>query len=133
MQKRLILVILVLFCTFFISSPVHVEAYSNVNVEHRLAEDGCEEIFGDPDKEGTVAHFLEQILNIMQYAGPVLCLVLSIVDFIKAAASQEKEALTKAAKTTGKRVALAMILFFIPLLIDFLFPLLGWYGTCDIG
>ena len=69
----------------------------------------------------------------MQYAGPILCLVLSVSDFIKAAASQDKDALSKATKTTGKRIALAMVLFFIPLLIDYLFPLLGWYGTCEIG
>jgi hypothetical protein len=67
------------------------------------------------------------------YAGPILCLVLSISDFVKAAASQDKDALTKAGKTTGKRIMFAMILFFIPVLVDFLFPLLGWYGTCGIG
>lgn len=136
MQNKLFLMVLVLICTFFISMPTEVMAYDGVEVVQKFVEDECtgdNSILGDPDQDGTVAQFLEQILTIMQYAGPVLCLVLSVADFVKAAASQDKDALTKAAKTTGKRIALAMILFFIPVLIDFLFPLLGWYGTCGIG
>ena len=135
MIKKSLLVILVLFCTFFVSSPVFAENYSG-EVVYKLDDSGeldCDTLFGDPGTEGTVAHFLEQILNIMMYAGPILCLVLSISDFVKAAASQDKDALTKAGKTTGKRIMFAMILFFIPVLVDFLFPLLGWYGTCGIG
>ena len=62
-----------------------------------------------------------------------MCLILSVADFVKAAASQDKDALVKAGKTTGKRVVYALILFFIPTLINFLFPLLGWVGTCGIG
>jgi hypothetical protein len=68
----------------------------------------------------------------MKYAGPILCLVLSISDFVKATASQDKDALSKATKTTGKRIVYALILFFIPTLINFIFPLLGWYDTCGI-
>lgn len=134
MFKKIFLVILVLVCTFFVSNPVYAESYSG-EVIYKLDEGGnvdCDYLFGDPGTEGTVAHFLQQALNIMMYAGPILCLVLSISDFVKAAASQDKEALSKAMKTTGKRIVLAMILFFIPVLVNFLFPLLGWYGTCGI-
>ena len=77
--------------------------------------------------------FLQDIFDIMKYAGPVLCLVLSTMDFIKAAASQDKEALKKASQRSLKRLGLAILLFFIPLLIDFLFPLFGWTGTCGIN
>lgn len=134
MLKKIFLVCLVFSCTFFISNPMPVEAYSN-NIIYKLDEssDGCNAIFGDPNNSNSVAYFLQQVLTVMQYAGPILCLVLSISDFVKAAASQDKDALTKAAKTTGKRIVLAMVLFFIPVLVNFLFPLLGWYGTCGIG
>lgn len=134
MKNKLFMIVLVLICTFFISLPVEVEAYNGVEVVQSLDEaDDCVGVFGEPEEPGTVANFLNQILTIMQYAGPILCLVLSVSDFIKAAASQDKDALSKATSTTGKRIALAMVLFFIPLLVDFLFPLLGWYGTCGIG
>lgn len=68
----------------------------------------------------------------MGYLAPILCVVLSMVDFIKASASQDKDALMKAGKNTAKRLVLALILFFLPALINFIFPLLGWYGTCGI-
>ena len=134
MLKRIILVFMVLFCTFFVSNPEYVGA-STGEVVYKLDEagDGCDAIFGDPGDESSVAYFLNQVLSIMMYAGPILCLVLSVSDFVKAAASQDKDALSKATKTTGKRIILAMILFFIPVLVNFLFPLLGWYGTCGIG
>ena len=61
-----------------------------------------------------------------------MCLALSMMDFVKAVASQDKDALAKATKTTGKRIIYAMVLFFIPDLINFLFELLGWVGTCGI-
>ena len=47
-------------------------------------------------------------------------------------ATQDKDALMKAMKNTGKRLILAVLLFFLPTLINFIFPLLGWYGTCGI-
>ena len=62
-----------------------------------------------------------------------MCLVFSTIDFVKAAASQDKDALAKAGKNAGKRVIYALILFFVPVLIEFLFPLLGWVGTCGIS
>lgn len=134
MFKKIFLIILVLVCTFFVYNPVYAESNTG-NIIYKLDDtsENCNYLFGDPGTEGTVAHFLEQTLNIMMYAGPILCLVLSISDFVKAAASQDKDALSKATKTTGKRIIFAMILFFIPVLVDFLFPLLGWYGTCGIG
>lgn len=134
MLKRIIIISMVLFCTFFVFSPVSVEAHSGEIIYSLDEVSDCNSLFGDPkdpDKQD-IAYFLQQALTIMQYAGPILCLVLSISDFVKAAASQDKDALTKATKTTGKRIIFAMILFFIPVLVNFLFPLLGWYGTCGI-
>ncbi|MDE5888420.1 MAG: hypothetical protein K2H20_00195, partial [Bacilli bacterium] len=92
----------------------------------------CNSLLGDPKRDGTFANFLQQIFTIMGYVAPLLCLVLSVFDFVKATASQDKDALMKATKRTAKRIVLAIVLFFLPTLINFLFPLLGWYGTCGI-
>lgn len=129
MHKKYFLFLLILFCGFFLVQVNHVEAYS---YDVYMLEDNCDALLGDPEVDGTVANFLQQIFTIMGYLAPVLCVVLSVVDFVKAAASQDKEALMKAAKATGKRVCLALLLFFLPTLINFIFPLLGWYGTCGI-
>ncbi len=117
--------------------PSYVKAASD-DVIYRLdyisAEEyrDCEGIFGDVGKKDSVAYFLQQVFKIMGYAAPILCLVLSTFDFVKATASQDKDNLSKASKRTIKRVVLAIVLFFLPTLINFLFPLLGWYGTCGI-
>ena len=95
--------------------------------------DKCNHVFGDPNTEGDFAYYLQQIFNVFKYLAPALVIVLSTVEFIKATASDDKDALMKATKKTGIRIVLAILLFFIPGLINFLFDKLGWYGTCGIG
>ena len=127
---------ILLFLSFFIfMTPV--KAYSSSDVVDSstmlLIEEKCDAMFGDPNKEGDFANYLQQIFNVFKYLAPALVIVLSIVEFIKAAASDDKDALMKAGKKTGIRIVLAISLFFIPGLINFLFDKLGWYGTCGIG
>ncbi len=126
MKKKTVLMFLFFIGTFFLLNVNEVGASSLVPLLDVAAE--CEEVI-----DAEVWEFLQQIFNVIKYAGPLLCLVFSVIDFVKAAASQDKDALTKAGKTTAKRVVYALILFFIPVLINFLFPLLGWVGTCGIG
>ncbi len=87
----------------------------------------CNDIL-DPE----VVKFLQQIFNVFKYLAPVLVLVFSTMDFVKAAASQDKEALKKASKTALKRFLLAVALFVVPTLLNYFFELLGFSGTCDI-
>ena len=131
MHKKLFVLIIILFSMFFLVPKVEVKALEIENkVEYKLAgAEDCKKL----DPKGKFLKFLQDIFDIMKYAGPVLCLVLSTMDFIKAAASQDKEALKKASQWFLKRLGLAILLFFIPLLIDFLFPLFGWTGTCGIN
>lgn len=124
MQKKAIFMLIFMIGTFFLLNVNEVNA--SVLLLDVAAE--CKDVI---DQE--VYEFLQQIFNVIKYAGPILCLVFSVIDFVKAAASQDKDALTKAGKTTGKRVVYALILFFIPTLINFAFELLGWVGTCGIG
>lgn len=130
MQKKVIIGFLILFGAFFLLNINSVEAYSPSSIY--VLDDACNALLGDPEAEGTVANFLQQIFTIIGYIAPLLCVVLSISDFVKATASQDKDALMKAMKTTAKRLVLALLLFFLPTLINFIFPLLGWYGTCGI-
>ncbi len=134
MAKKIIFVFLIVISSFFLINREDVFAGTG-EIHYQLAgekEENCESLFGNPKKDGTFANFLQQIFTIMGYAAPILCLALSTFDFVKAAASQDKDALNKAIKSTIKRLILAVILFFLPTLINFLFPLFGWYGTCGI-
>ena len=126
MKKKIIFKVLLILGAFFLLNLDKVSASSLV--PFLVVAEECSDII-----DAEVYAFLQQIFNIIKFAGPLLCLALSISDFVKAAASQDKDALVKAAKTTMKRVIYALILFFIPTLIDFLFPLFGWVGTCGIG
>lgn len=126
MQKKVIFMFMFIIGTFFLLNINEVNASSLIYSMDVAAE--CTDII-----DAEVYNFLQQIFNVIKYAGPILCLVFSVIDFVKAAASQDKDALVKAGKTTGKRVMYAIILFFIPTLINFVFELLGWVGTCGIS
>lgn len=127
MRKKVLLCLIVLMGAFFAFNTDNVYALGT-EVKHVLDE-GCAEGIISPD----VQNYLQQIFTIIKYLGPVLCVCLTMVDFVKAAASQNKDALQKAGKTAGKRIFFALLLFFIPSLVDTLFTMLGWYGTCGIS
>ena len=134
---RKVIKLLMFFVSIFMFATINVNAVETRDIVDSstlvLNKEDCDSIFGNPNTEGTFGHFLQQIFNVFKYLAPALVIVLSIVEFIKAVASDDKDALLKATKKTGTRIILAIALFFIPTLINFLFEKLGWYGTCNIG
>ena len=139
LKKMTYLVLICLFSFFALNEVKAIESdYVSEDVNYSLAskptkKEECKAIFGDPKDKTSFGYYLNQVLRLIQYLGPILCGVLTIVEFVKATASQDKELLSKAAKKTLTRVILAIILFFIPLITNFLFDnVLGWYGTCGI-
>lgn len=133
MYKKIILAILVFFFAFNIgmtvyAQPVYTESLTNKTTSSK----GCEGLFGDVKDKNSIAYWLQEIFTTIKWVAPVLVLFFSVVEFLKATASQDKDALTKATKKTGKRLVIALVLFLLPSLINWLFPLLGWYGTCGI-
>lgn len=92
----------------------------------------CQAILGDPDDVDCPAYWLQWILNVMKYVAIAALIVLSMVDFIKATVSNDKDALKKAGVTAAKRFFFAVILFFLPIIIDYIMSLFGAYGTCGI-
>ena len=136
MKKIITFLILTLFL-FQLSIPL-VSASTNIygGTVVLLDDEGedCEGIFGSLSDEESFAYYLNEIFGYIQFLGPTLVVVMTIIEFAKAAASNDKEALMKAGKKTGTRIALALLLFFLPLLINFVFKdVLHWYGTCGIG
>lgn len=129
MHKSIAIYLLFIFISFFTFSKVQafeIESYNDSYI-YVLDNDQCSTVFDEDTLD-----FLQQIFDIFKFLAPLLCISLSVVDFIKAAASQDKELLLKASKTALKRVILAAILFFIPTLINYFFDLVGWTGTCGI-
>ena len=134
MLKKIFCLLLIVFSLFCFSSNVKaldVNGFSETRYELKASDD-CP-IFGDPADEKSVAYYLQSIFNIIKLLGPALCIVLIVIDLIKAVVSQDKDALSKALTTSGKRLIFAVMIFLLPQLINFLFGLLGWYGTCGIS
>ena len=103
--------------------------------EHRLdgQEKECEALFGDPEDEDSFAHLLQIAFTILKFAGPLFCIIFSCMDFVKVVVSDDKDAMPKTINRCLTRVVLALVLFFIPTIVNFVFPLLGFYGTCGIN
>lgn len=92
----------------------------------------CEGVLGDKNDEESVAYLLQEIFDILKIGSPVLVLVFSLLDFMGAVTSQDKDRLTKAVKNTFIRGIVGLIVFVIPVLCDFFFELTGMYSTCGI-
>ena len=87
--------------------------------------EGCDGLLGDTTDPNDPAYYIRLILLVMRYAAVALAVILGMIDFFKAIISQDKEAVMKAAKTSGYRLAFAVIIFFLPIVIDFIMGLLG--------
>lgn len=104
---------------------------TNMNVSYATNETGtaaCKGLFGD-----TLTEMVQDALDLMKIAGPILVIVMTIIDLIKAVASGGKDDLSKLGTKTIKRLIYAVLLFVIPSLLDWLFGLFSIYGTCGIG
>lgn len=118
--------------------------YANLRIQsvgkHKLdwgGEENCEGFLGSREcPTGTdcdPAYYLDLTLNIMKYGAIILTFALSTMDFIKATINQDKDQLKKSTTTAVKRLIAAIIIFFLPILINFILSLLGAYNTCGLS
>lgn len=94
----------------------------------------CEGIFKNGDDFNEFGQFLQDIFTAIKVLAPALVIILSTIDYIKAIAASNQDAMKKANQRTIKRVVIGLIVFFLPFLLDLLFELFGVYDltTCDI-
>ena len=130
------LVILVLILAFFgFMSLVSASSMHGSEVIYFAPNnaDKCTALFGDPNKAGDFAYYLQIILDIIKYAGIVLCVVLSVVDWFKALLGEDKDMYKPLVKKMFARIFYAVALWFLPAIVKVLLTLLDVYGTCGIG
>ena len=109
----------------------YIEKSNDLNVQVPIPDgDTCIAYLGDAAVQGTPAWYLHQIFNIIKYGSIILCLVLTIIEYVKAAASNDDNAIKKASQKTLKRIIITIILFIAPTLIEFILDLLGITGSC---
>lgn len=72
--------------------------------------------------------WLIQLLNVIKIAALVLTLVLGMVDFLKASASGEADAMKKTWKNFYRRLLIVVLLFLLPVIIEFILGLINING-----
>ena len=106
---------------------------ANMNFSYAKTDDGvklCQGILGED-----LTALLKDALRLMQIAGPILVIIMTIIDLIKATATANggKDDLSKVGKKTVKRLIYAVLLFLIPTILNWVFSIFGIYGVCGIG
>ena len=86
----------------------------------------CEGMFGEK-----VSEDIRLALSYIQYLGPILVIVLGILDFIKAVASGSTETFNSAWKKLLKRLIIAILLFFIVTILKFVLKVFGIIVPAD--
>lgn len=74
---------------------------------------------------GTVLTDLQNVFNFVKIVVPLLIIGLSTYDFIKAVTAKDDKGLKKAFQILLKRLVYAIILFFLPVLINLLLELVA--------
>lgn len=103
-------------------------SFKPLQLETETLEYNCS-IFGDVKTKGTTAYYMQLILNILKYAGIVALIGLTIMDFVNATASGDKESFNKALIKAVKRLIYTAVLFLFPIILEFVFELTGLYAT----
>ena len=139
MKSKLIIVLMCLITLFAscVTAPVayarQVEGTTTKSSSSNKPKESCEGFLGDPKVKATPAYYLTFVLKLMRYAAVLFVLIFSTIDFFKATVTQDKDALKKATVTSAKRLIIAIVIFFLPTLINFIMKIIGGYNTCGIN
>lgn len=85
--------------------------------------DGCEMF-------QSLNSLIKEIFTFLQIAGVILVIVLGMLDFLKAVSLGEQDTIKKAFSKTVKRILIVIILFLLPVLIDWILGFFDITETC---
>ena len=93
----------------------------------------CDTVFKNADGSYNQFYYLFwNALKIMKYAAIALTLGLSLMDYIKVIASNNKDELKKVTTKCIKRLLIGVVLFFVPTILTFVMEIIGNYTTCNL-
>ena len=93
----------------------------------------CDTLFKNNGKYNNTHELLSTTLKFMQYIGVILALVLSTIDFVKVIPTQDKDAIKKASSKAITRLVIAIVIFFVLIILDFILGLVGFNNpTCSL-
>ena len=111
-----------------------IEKYSYIQVLDGDTVSDCSSkdtgILGSVKDSNSVAWLLQQLLNYIKILGPSIAIVLGSIDYVKAIISSDEENVKKTQKKFMYRLIAAMLLFFVPTIVQMLLRLFGF--TTDV-
>ncbi len=92
-----------------------------------MAATDCKQVVGS-----NIAEFLKDLFDMVKWVALAIGIVLGILDFFKAITSGKDDSLKKAGQNFAKRLIAIVILFILPLLLDWILDISGvdHGGTC---
>lgn len=96
-------------------------------------EMSCDSLFGDPSDKKSFAYYLNLILSVIQWAGPVLVVILVTFDYFKALVEKNPDVLKKTNTRTMIRIILVFILFYVPFFVKFILTTFGIQEYCNLS
>lgn len=111
------------------------DIFTDTNIK---TEDGqvCVGTFLNKDGSFTeFGSFINSTFSFIKIATPIIVVILSTIDYIKAIAASNADAMKKTNKRTIFRLVIGLLIFFLPFLLELIFYLFGLYdlSTCGIG
>jgi len=108
------------------SNPEDIQTNDNSlngGLEQGEVVSGCEVI---PE---VIRKWINNILKFVRYVALALVIALGAIDFMKAAGTGEGDAMKKSGQSFAKRIIAVVILFLLPLLVDFILNMINIYGV----
>lgn len=96
-----------------------MEAGYNSSGNNLVTASNCEGIFGSLTNE------IQGLFNLLKIIAPILILVLSTFDFVKATITQDKDESKLAFNKLIKRLLLAVLLFLLPIILNLILDIAG--------
>lgn len=135
-RKKIIFLVITFMFAFLFSFSVNASVIdNNISLGSDILkpieitnQDKCETILGPFDEEDAPAYWIKWALNTIEYIAIIALLVFVTLDFIKALASNDKDALKKAGTNAIRRFIYCVIIFFIPIVVEIILELFGIAG-----
>lgn len=102
------------------------EENNGPDININTSDASCDGIIGS----GQFKMRLSEILNAMRIIGVAMVIIFSTMDFGKALIAQDNDALKKSTQTAFKRLVIAVVIFFVPVLLNILLSLAGIGTIC---
>lgn len=140
-KVSMLLIIFLSILTFSFNTGVYAQSNIYILDDNECTGDSCplkntSEVcpaFGDPKDSESFAYLLQSIFNYVKFAGILLAIIMTVKDLFSAVAEQKADTFQKLGNKTIKRVIYAVLIFMLPIIINFVFSIVGLYGTCAIS